>query len=191
MNLRFVASAAAVAGAVLAIAAPAAAQSTFTHPTGGWSTTVPAAMATHPLGAVNGDKGQFVVRRGTTDVGICVASSATPQAVVTQDVWTQVVGTYNNDPAGEAKGAAERAGHTFIKFGGSRPFTARSGWGGYFFWYDRTNGQTKNNQTAVNAASMLSANHRFVTVCTSSAGFFFDNADLNAIQSFVSSARVP
>lgn len=189
MILRFVAPAAAVA--VLAIAAPAAAQTNFSHPTGGWTVTLPANMATHPLGAVNADKGQFVVRRGTTDVGICVASAATPGTVVTQDVWAQVAKTYNDDPAGEAKGAAERAGHTFLKFGGSRPFSSRAGWAGYFFWYDRTNGATKNNQTAINAASMLSANHRFVAVCTSSAGFFFDTADLNAIHSFVASARVP
>ena len=77
MILRFVAPAAAVA--VLAIAAPAAAQSSFSHPSGGWSVTLPASMATHPLGAVNGDKGQFVVRRGTTDVGICVASAVAPR----------------------------------------------------------------------------------------------------------------
>jgi hypothetical protein len=189
MILRFVAPAAAVA--VLAIAAPAAAQTNFSHPSGGWTVTLPASMATHPLGAVNADKGQFVVRRGTTDVGICVASAVAPTTPVTQQVWNQVVGTYNADPAGEAKGAAERAGHTFIKFGGTRPFTAKAGWGGYFFWYDRTNGATKKDQTAINAASMLSANHRFVAVCTSSAGFFFDTADLNAIHSFVTSARAP
>ncbi|HYE46825.1 MAG TPA: hypothetical protein VEA44_13755 [Caulobacter sp.] len=188
MSLRRLAPVAALA--VLAVAAPAAAQSSFSHSTGGWSVNLPASMAVHPFGAENGDKGQFVVRRGGTDVGICVASAQVPQGgPVTQEVWTQVANTYNNNPAGEARGAAERAGHTFLRHLGSRPFTSRAGWTGYFFWYERTNGATKNNQTAVNAASMLSPTSRFVAVCTSSAGYFFDNNDINAIHSFVASAR--
>ena len=191
MILRFVAPAAAVA--VLSIAAPAAAQSNFTHPTDGWSITLPASMATHPLGAVNGDKGQFVVKRGSAEVGICVASSVAPgqDQAVTQQVWTMVVSGYNANPASEAKAAAERAGHTFLKFGGSQPYKSRAGWDGYFFWYDRTNGSTGRNQTTINAATMLGPNHRFVAVCTSSGGAFFEAADIKTIQTFVSSARVP
>ncbi len=187
MFMRFVAPAAAVA--VLAIAAPASAQSSFNHPSG-WTVDLPAGMATHPTGAVNGDKGQFVVRRGSTTVGICIASVVPPSTQVGQEVWAQVAATYNNDPQGEGRGAAERAGHTYLKHVGSRPYTSKAGWAGYFFWYERTNSATKNDQTAVNAATMLSAGHRFVAVCTSSAGYHFDDADINAIYSFVTSARV-
>ncbi|MBI1404826.1 MAG: hypothetical protein GC145_01715 [Caulobacter sp.] len=188
MSVRILVPAAAVVA--LAIAAPAAAQSTT------WSTsdrsmtvTLPAIMAPHPLGAERDGKGIFVVRRAGVDVGTCIASLMTPETAPARDVWKAVIATYTSDPEGSARTATEKSGNTFVRLLGSRSYQSPTGWDGYVYWFERNNTKSGQLQTAVNAGTMLDATHRFVAVCASTAGFTFQPAEIQSIVGFITSAR--
>ncbi|MDO9336774.1 MAG: hypothetical protein EON95_00350 [Caulobacteraceae bacterium] len=178
-------AAAVSAAAVLAVAGPAAAQTTLRTENGLGAMTLPTGIERHPLGGDTADTRSFIVRRpgqtGLDWAGLCMVSITNPPKPPTMETWTTLAGIYQNGAEQKARDRVTGKGGTFQKMLLNKPWTSKTGWPGWFTAYQATTKEGV-SESSVFAGTQLAADVRVVLSCTSSDNETFTPADLAVIE---------
>jgi len=192
MRLPSIVVSALLAGATLAAAGSAAAQSTYVVNDRSATYTVPVGITVIPNATGPADEAIFAITRGTGSAshraGICVMRISALQSRPSDAAWSMLIAQNRNNTEQMAR-ARVKPPAEFVSLGGYKDLTVGSA-KGYGFWYSEKR-QTGQVETKLTFAVVMMPDRLYSAECASTLGMTFTADEVDRIFRLAVSVRRP